>query len=1383
MDVFFRRLLKSLLLLMLSGYVVGAMWTFIGFATWNQNNWILQDFKKEVNFLASASALERNDISLCSTALLRGTYFAFVGSSTLGFGDIVPVNVYETIFASIFMLYGAIMKPAVVGSVASLILLRSKNWTKHRRRLYYFHRLAEVKGICHNLQERVNCYFDYIWTTNRLLEKENKLLSKLPADLRAELAISMWQDILTRIPVFRAANDELLTMLYASLTPKLYLPSDSVVKMNAQVSSFCVLLKGSVEVFTSHRSETQIVSGEDPLLNRCFGYEAFASEISSQKVVALTYCECILLNRNTILTIYAESPDFEASVLNRVQKKGRSQRISRLDSTASLQPSTDCNEKIIGGDAIVTPSSDECTFGDLDCNFRYWWGILVCIAIVYNIVAIPFRIAYFDSTFDSSGLKYFVPDWAFDIVLFMDAYFRWNCFHLIKDGKSVHDRKGIQSIYMDKWNMFADFVCNIPIDIAVILACCCNSSSLIYLLSLGRSPKLLHARHLQKMLSFLEGRGDGRKGSCYSRWAIFQMFLLLSVTAHSVSCLWFFIARIQNHSKLWAIDCASTIPINNSGQLTRQALCEFQQTWIVSQVNGNYLPKNVGTTAERYLRSMYFGLQIILIVTEGVIVPATVPETWFLLCLVFTGVIVSASFIGFLSAHILQLDSRSAKLRRRCDATRRWMQLNLVPKRLQLRSLKFMRSMWDRKDMFVNEDEVISNLPRMFRSEIRRYSKMEKLNEWSLLSTFSTSEKHVIADIMKRRVYSPGDEILVRGQTTRLVIFFNATPENFVDCGDNIARAPTGLHVFGVAPTFSDVPQEYSVSAVDYTEVYLLKGKDLDKLFEEHEELGVKLTTNFRKNMAHQNVSLCSGESRVIEIGVVESPTLVQMRSMGWNLLLLISMLYCIIIIPLRISYLVEDRHSNIELFGWFAIDILVSVMYNIDSILHATQSTTKFERFLEVLSNIPWAIMALVLQRNELVKFMVTPLLFRCFAFFRCLRAALIAIQVRFSLVSSFGNVLHCIACFLFGSHWFACAWMFVHRYMERSRAKTWVTEDPYLGGDALVDYDVATGMHNICHNMFNCYVRAYYFDISFISTVGFGEIRPQHPVEDILRLIETVAGAMLLASLIGSFGGYFRYTDTYGINANKTKLWELAQYFRSTTLTFETKIAVERNAKLLWKSTHGLTEDLIKRLPMSLRIEIAEHRKHTILTASPFLFSQTPALRSRIALALRFQVCCANQVVISAGDLANEILFINNGRVKIDLGNGMRPIYGGLGDHFGRATKGGCDHTVLAIEDSELYILDEEGMREVMDHIPQSVRIAFLRNLDTTSLHAVSQTRNLRIPSAFIQTPRRTQSHSEYTSLPIDYEEVSDFDSIQSLTPMATQNLWNSKWTQFFR
>ena len=72
--------------------------------------------------------------------------------------------------------------------------------------------------------------------------------------------------------------------------------------------------------------------------------------------------------------------------------------------------------------------------------------------------------------------------------------------------------------------------------------------------------------------------------------------------------------------------------------------------------------------------------------------------------------------------------------------------------------------------------------------------------------------------------------------------------------------------------------------------------------------------------------------------------------------------------------------------------------------------------------------------------------------------------------------------------NHCYACFWMIIHRYYEEDLARTWAVND------GISRWNAEVGKHDVCSggDVSRCYVRAFHFVITTISSVGYGDIFP---------------------------------------------------------------------------------------------------------------------------------------------------------------------------------------------------------------------------------------------------------------------------------------------------
>ena len=95
---------------------------------------------------------------------LRSIYWAIVGLSTVGYGDIVPQNVLETIFATIVILFGGLVLPAIVGGLAAYMGNLNQASNIHKKKMYKVRTFMRGARFPQSLMDKVLRYYDYLWS-------------------------------------------------------------------------------------------------------------------------------------------------------------------------------------------------------------------------------------------------------------------------------------------------------------------------------------------------------------------------------------------------------------------------------------------------------------------------------------------------------------------------------------------------------------------------------------------------------------------------------------------------------------------------------------------------------------------------------------------------------------------------------------------------------------------------------------------------------------------------------------------------------------------------------------------------------------------------------------------------------------------------------------------------------------------------------------------------------------------------------------------------------------------------------------------------------------------------------------------------------------------
>ena len=270
-------------------YLCGQLSSRLGY----ESNWIQSDEDNPNRSINTASS------EIGFIGYLRALYFVLVGASTVGYGDIVPTNVVETVYATVAMLFGGLLKPAVVGGIAALVfsaISRELPVYKYAESLIRFAQ-RHGRSLPIAFTEQVTRYADYL-NDRPSLYSEASILRDLPPALRAEVLNVGVGCIVKSLPFLKYLGDldrEFLDDLVAACKPRHYLPTDIILYEGEFGHSMFFLCSGQAQVTVgvSNLPVSNIEKGQ------YFGETALLTvhAIRTATVTAKSYCDCFVLGR------------------------------------------------------------------------------------------------------------------------------------------------------------------------------------------------------------------------------------------------------------------------------------------------------------------------------------------------------------------------------------------------------------------------------------------------------------------------------------------------------------------------------------------------------------------------------------------------------------------------------------------------------------------------------------------------------------------------------------------------------------------------------------------------------------------------------------------------------------------------------------------------------------------------------------------------------------------------------------------------------------------------------------------------------------------------------------------------------------------------------
>ena len=167
----------------------------------------------------------------------------------------------------------------------------------------------------------------------------------------------------------------------------------------------------------------------------------------------------------------------------------------------------------------------------------------------------------------------------------------------------------------------------------------------------------------------------------------------------------------------------------------------------------------------------------------------------------------------------------------------------------------------------------------------------------------------------------------------------------------------------------------------------------------------------------------------------------------------------------------------------------------------------------------------------------------------------------------------------FLYVWHVWSCVWLLdAYAFPPSHTGLSWISEDlsPAFGDAAWAHTSEWTS-----------YLRAAYFTITTMSTVGYGDVRPQNPLETALSMLLVLLSASLFAVLIGLISSLVRLNDIEE-EALKTQLDYLKHYMTHHNLPAPLCKRITGYYRLLWSNPRVSQTQTLETLPPFLRRDL---------------------------------------------------------------------------------------------------------------------------------------------------------------------------------------------------
>lgn len=235
--------------------------------------------------------------------------------------------------------------------------------------------------------------------------------------------------------------------------------------------------------------------------------------------------------------------------------------------------------------------------------------------------------------------------------------------------------------------------------------------------------------------------------------------------------------------------------------------------------------------------------------------------------------------------------------------------------------------------------------------------------------------------------------------------------------------------------------------------------------------------------------------------------------------------------------------------------------------------------------------------------------------------------------------------------------------------------------------------------------YVRALYWCITTLATVGYGDIVPNNNPQTVYSMLVILCGVAGYSWVIGNVANLLANLDRARQHHSET-VERLAAFLRYRNVPVELQRRLREYFAYLWEHRLGYDEaSAMAELPQGLREEVAAHLRRDLIERTPLFRTAGQELVRELALQLRPAVFTPGEYIFRAGEPGANMYFIGRGAVEIVAPGGAVLATLRDGDFFGEMALLFSQRrtaSARAADYSDVYALDKDTFERVIARYP---------------------------------------------------------------------------------
>ncbi|XP_060961425.1 potassium channel AKT1 isoform X2 [Cannabis sativa] len=186
-------------------------------------------------------------------------YWSIVTLTSIGYGDLHPVNSGEMVFDILYMLFILALQAYLIGNMTNLVVHGTARTRKFRDTIQGASSFAQRNQLPERLQEQMLAHLCLKFRTDSEGLQQQETLEALPKAIRSSITHHLFYSLVDNVYLFRGVSKDLLFQLVSEMKAEYIPPKEDVILQNEAPTDLYILVTGAVELIIQRSGVEQAI--------------------------------------------------------------------------------------------------------------------------------------------------------------------------------------------------------------------------------------------------------------------------------------------------------------------------------------------------------------------------------------------------------------------------------------------------------------------------------------------------------------------------------------------------------------------------------------------------------------------------------------------------------------------------------------------------------------------------------------------------------------------------------------------------------------------------------------------------------------------------------------------------------------------------------------------------------------------------------------------------------------------------------------------------------------------------------------------------------------------------------------------------------------------